>query len=122
MFYPAGFLNSPYVNERITSFMTQGLLGERDIHRRPFEVVPIPEFDKGNELHVRLADMAGKCALKVAKLGNRDGSTGAMRSKVREILTAEIAVIDDGVQAILNAAIPKIAVRKKAEQSGLSFD
>src|SRR5207249_9604361 len=39
--YLVGVLNSSVVNEAIKPFQSQGLMGERDIHRRPFEVCNI---------------------------------------------------------------------------------
>lgn len=53
--YLAAILNSGLVNERIKNVQTQGQFGARHIHRRPFEVLPIPEYDGANEKHKRLA-------------------------------------------------------------------
>jgi N-6 DNA Methylase len=53
--YLAGVLNSDFVNEAIKGSQTQGAWGARHIHRRPFERVPIPEFDPEEEVHSRIA-------------------------------------------------------------------
>lgn len=53
--YLVGVLNTPFVNEAIKPFQPQGLLGERDIHRRPFEACDIPLFDPKNTLHQEIA-------------------------------------------------------------------
>jgi hypothetical protein len=47
-------LNSPFVNEAIKPFQTQGLMGERDIERRTLEICNIPLFDPADELHCEL--------------------------------------------------------------------
>src|SRR5882724_8721819 len=49
------------VNEAIKPFQTQGLLGERDIERRPLEACPIPLFDPKNPLHLEIAEVARLC-------------------------------------------------------------
>ena len=44
-----GILNSSAVNEAIKPYQPEGLMGERDIHRRPFEACAIPLFDANCE-------------------------------------------------------------------------
>jgi hypothetical protein len=56
--YLAAVLNSPFVDEAIKSGQTRGAWGARHIHRRPFEVVSIPEFDTFDERHLRLAELS----------------------------------------------------------------
>ena len=53
--YLAGILNTPYVDDGIKASQTQGAWGARDIHRRPFEMFPVPRFDASSEAHQRLA-------------------------------------------------------------------
>jgi hypothetical protein len=60
------------VNEAIKPFQPQGLMGERDIHRRPFEVCNIPLFDAANELHL--------------KIDFRDIRTAILRSAVPQVI------------------------------------
>ena len=57
--YLVGILNTTVVNEAIKPYQPEGLLGERDIHRRPFEACAIPLFDAKNKLHQRIAEAAG---------------------------------------------------------------
>jgi hypothetical protein len=59
--YLLGVLNSGIVNEMIKPFQTQGLLGERDIERRPFEVCAIPLFEATSPLHTAIAELARQC-------------------------------------------------------------
>jgi methylase of polypeptide subunit release factors len=56
--YLVGILNSAIVNEIIKPYQPQGLMGERHIHRRPFEYCPIPLFDPANETHQQIAVLA----------------------------------------------------------------
>lgn len=56
--YLASVLNSKPVNDVVSLFQTRGQYGNRDIHRRPFEHVPIPLFDPSNELHTKLAQLS----------------------------------------------------------------
>ncbi|MBI5385484.1 MAG: N-6 DNA methylase [Verrucomicrobia bacterium] len=58
--YLVGILNTTVVNEAIKPYQPEGLLGERDIHRRPFEACAIPLFDAKNKLHQRITEAAHK--------------------------------------------------------------
>jgi hypothetical protein len=64
--YLVGVLNTPIVNEAIKPFQPPGLMGERDIHRRPFEACDIPLFDSKNELHRQIAEVSARRALVTA--------------------------------------------------------
>jgi hypothetical protein len=48
--YLAAVLNSNLVNQQIKPFQTKGLLGERDIHKKPLEL-PIPQFDMDSSIN-----------------------------------------------------------------------
>ncbi len=56
--YLAAVLNTPLVDAAIKGGQTRGAWGARHIHRRPFEVLPIPEFDPFDERHARLAQLS----------------------------------------------------------------
>jgi hypothetical protein len=100
--YLCAFLNSRYVNEAIKPYQTKGAWGERDIQRRPFEVVPIPKFNPGDEKHLRLAKLSEECHQKVASLTLKGKSIGFLRNKVREHLSHELEEIDRLVKSILS--------------------
>jgi hypothetical protein len=52
-------LNTSLVNDAIKIVQTQGAWGGgRDIHRRPFEMVAIPEFDSEEPSHLELAELS----------------------------------------------------------------
>jgi hypothetical protein len=99
--YMCAFLNSAYVNEAIKPHQTRGQWGERDIHRRPFEFVPIPNFNPEDEKHRKLAELSKECHEKVKKLKLEGKNIGFLRNKVREHLAAELAEIDRLVREIL---------------------
>jgi hypothetical protein len=64
-YYLAAILNSPLVDKLIKPFQTKGNFGatsgkgERHIHRRPFEVVPIPRYRGSEVVHRMLAGWVG---------------------------------------------------------------
>ncbi len=97
----SAFLNAPYVDEAIKPHQTMGQWGARDIHRRPFEVVPIPKFDPQDKNHLRLAEISKECHLKVKKMILEGKSIGNLRGKVRKAIPDELAEIDSLVKSIL---------------------
>jgi len=101
--YMAAFLNAPYVDSVIKPHQTKGQWGERDIHRRPFEVVGIPKFDAKDPRHLKLAEISQQCHQKVAALKLEGGSIGQLRGKVRKELAQELAEIDALVKDILKS-------------------
>jgi hypothetical protein len=112
-YYLSAVLNAPYVDEFIKPFQSKGAFGaqsgkgERDICRRPFEVLPIPRYDRGNERHRRLSELSRaaheRVTAFVADLSEKDRAqrTGTLRQKVRERLRSELEAIDELVRAIL---------------------
>lgn len=66
--YLSALLNAPCVNGAIKSHQTRGLFGERHIHRRPFEVCPLPQFDPNNPDHQQLAALSEAAHAIVARL------------------------------------------------------
>ncbi len=103
--YLCAFLNAAYVDETIKPYQTRGQWGARHIHRRPFEVVPIPKFDPEDVKHRKLVELSKECHEKVAKLELTGKSIGLLRNKVREHLAAELAEIDDLVKEILSQTV-----------------
>jgi methylase of polypeptide subunit release factors len=99
--YLCACLNAPHVDETIKPHQTRGQWGERDIHRRPFEYVPIPKFNPNDEKHCKLAELSKECHEKVKKLKLEGKNIGFQRNKVREHLAAELAEIDRLVREIL---------------------
>jgi methylase of polypeptide subunit release factors len=113
-YYLSAVLNSPIVDRTIKPFQTKGAFGasrgrgERDIMRRPFEVLPIPLYDANNEKHRRLAGLGRRCHAKVVNfVENADPQIfeqpiGKLRQQIRrELLPQELAEIDTLVKNIL---------------------
>jgi hypothetical protein len=105
--YLCAVLNAPCVDDAIKPFQTKGLLGERNIHRAPFEVLPIPLFSRRDERHQRLAELSRVCHKKVAQfVAGADEKTltqpiGRLRQQVREMLSNELSHINRLVTELL---------------------
>jgi type I restriction-modification system DNA methylase subunit len=102
-FYLCSVLNSDIVNQLIKPFQSKGLLGERDIHKKVLEL-PIPQFDRKDPVHGRLALIGKGCTSAVSKLtqsGSLTGTLAAKRAKVREHLCVEMKEISQLVRKIL---------------------
>jgi len=113
-YYLSAVLNAPCVDELIKPYQTKGAFGaqsgkgERDIHRRPFEVLPIPPFDRSDTRHRQLAQLGRDCHAKVARwtacispdmLSKQP--IGRLRKQVRQLLTRELTQIDSIVRTII---------------------
>jgi hypothetical protein len=101
--YLCAFLNSGYVDQAIKPYQTRGAWGERHIHRRPFEVVPIPRFDPEDESHQKLVELSQAGHKKVAGLALEGKAIGRLRGQVRQALKTELDEIDRLVKQILSA-------------------
>jgi len=90
------------VDKAIKPYQTRGAWGERDIHRRPVEVVSIPRFNPYDERHQKLAELSKESHRKVVELSLKGKSIGFLRNKVRDHLSQELAGIDRLVRDILS--------------------
>jgi hypothetical protein len=107
----AALLNSPRIDSLIKPMQARGLWGPRDIHKKVWEL-PIPQFDSGDKMHLRLAKIAEACAAKVKGMVPGLGKSfegvrgprliGRVRTAVREALNEELTEIDGIVAHILN--------------------
>jgi hypothetical protein len=108
--YLCAVLNSEKVMEAVKATMPRGLMGERDIHRRPFEVCEIPRFDPNIKLHLDIAALGEKCRKKAAKVAEKmTGRLGRVRQDMRLYLDLEIGEINRLVAHLLKqqSARPK---------------
>lgn len=93
-------LNSNYVNDSIKNYQSQGLFGQRDISRTPFEACAIPIFDRDNPYHLELARLSIAAHEKIEEMKGMEenrllnGGPGRARGRAREILADEISAID----------------------------
>lgn len=112
--YLCAVLNAPAADEAIKPYQTKGAFGaqrgkgERDIHRRPFEVLPIPRFDKNDARHRELARLSRRCHEKVARWAadldekQINAPIGRLRTELRtDLLKGELEAIDEIVAAVL---------------------
>jgi len=100
--YLCAVLNSESVMEAIKETMPKGLMGERDIHRRPFEVCEIPLYDPKNELHQRIATIGEICRKKAEKAAEKlEGPIGQARKSLRALFGDEIFELNKLVVRLL---------------------
>jgi hypothetical protein len=122
--YLCAILNSAFVDAAIKPYQTRGQWGERDIHRRPLEILPFPRYDPADTLHQQLADISKACHAKVAAFAPQmtKGKIGQQRQEVRRILSVELAKIDTLVRKLLGAAAPPSPAPKQRTGEGRLFD
>ena len=105
--YLCAILKSNVVNKMIKKYQPQGLFGARDIHRRPFEVCPIPVFDSKNPRHAVLAELGSDCRNTLKSLNLQEESTiGRKRTAVRKLIATELGKIDKLVSDVLEVSTP----------------
>jgi len=129
--YVAAFLNSGYANESIKDFQSQGLFGERDIHKL-IVMLPLPAYNNKNEDHVAVAELGRSCARLAQGMARSRGwaamdarSLGMARKSVRNRLAIELSRIDELLAKIneTKGAIAKAAKRKRIHTgAGPLFD
>lgn len=106
--YLCALLNSPYVNQSIKEHQSQGLWGQRDIHRTPFEACAIPIFEADNPDHQELARLSQAAHVKIEEMKGMEenrllnGGPGRARGRAREIVADEISAIDNIVRTIID--------------------
>jgi hypothetical protein len=117
-----GVLNSTIVNKAIKPYQTEGVYhGKRDIHRRPFEVCPIPEFDSDNSVHREIVKLSKSAKKTVEKWGpEMQGSLAKVREKTRTMVGDQIRKIDSLVESMFSATqIPSAVDKKKTNQASM---
>lgn len=121
--YLVGVLNTSVVNHSIKPWQTQGLKGERDIARRPFEVCPIPLFDPRNTLHRQIVEVAREAREKMfhwrARIG---GNTAQARQAARKVVQPELDRLDELVTELLrNNRTAGATVKKNFDEAPSLF-
>ncbi len=102
--YLVALLNAPCVNFAIKSHQTRGMFGARHVHRRPFEVCAIQEFDTQNADHQRLTALSQAAHATVAALDLHAGGVVAARKQAREAARELLREIDAIAQRLLGLA------------------
>jgi hypothetical protein len=102
--YLCAILNAPCTNKAIKAYQSQGLFGERDIVRTPFEACAIPPFDPTNPDHIELARLSKEAheATLFIRTAEFKGGIGGMRRLARESAEAQISTIDLIAQKVLD--------------------
>ena len=113
--YLVGVLNSSVVNEAIKPFQSQGLMGERDIHRRPFEVCNIPLFDPKNDLHQRIAkiSVAARADL-LPIISKMETPVATARADARRIVHGKLNQLDELIGKLLDDQSTRYPEHKSA--------
>jgi type I restriction-modification system DNA methylase subunit len=120
--YLVGILNSPGVNKAIKPWQTQGQQGERDIARRPFEVCPIPLFDKQDSLHIRIVSAARRAREKMVHWKSSiEGGTAEARKAAKHVVQPELNELDELVRDLLRNHKTKSGIENKKEEETLSL-
>ena len=124
--YLCAMLNSDVVNERIKAFQPQGLYGPRDIHRRPFEVCPIPPFDGKDPQHTKVSKLGKECRELLKDIVPKmTGTLGAIRRETRQIISNQLRQINKTVDSIFREFDndkPIAVLKKKKETTPSLFD
>ncbi len=101
--YLVGILNSTVVNEAIKPYQPEGLLGERDIHRRPFEACAIPLFDPKHRLHQRIAETARRAREELLPVVPKmQTPVATARADARRLVANHLHKLDQLVTELLN--------------------
>lgn len=116
--YLCGILNSEIVNEAIKPYQPQGLMGERHVHRRPFEACPIPLFDAKDSLHLRIADLAKECREQLLPIARKMKSPIATaRADARKLVRGKLNQLDELVRKLFSKTQFSAPVAKKKNQT-----
>jgi hypothetical protein len=100
--YLVGILNSTFVNEAIKPLQPEGLMGARDIHRRPFEACYIPLFDPKNLFHQRIADTAREAREELLKIVRKmETPVARARGDARHLVANQLDKLDKLVTELL---------------------
>jgi hypothetical protein len=102
--YLCAVLNSGVIDTRLASLRSRMQAAHPHVHKKIFDVAPIPRFDPANADHQALVQLTQVCAAKVQawKIGGADGATdiGVLRRKARAVIASELVQIDEHVEKI----------------------
>lgn len=118
--YLVGVLNTSFVNEAIKPLQPEGLMGARDIHRRPFEACNIPAFDAKDSLHQSIAQIAAAAREELLSIVPKmKASAGTARGDARHFVQGKLNRLDELTRRLLNSTIVKAKKSESTEQSDL---
>jgi hypothetical protein len=108
-YYICAALNSTAIDTRMGQLRRRMQKAHPHVHKKVFDVAPIPQFDPAQAEHRRLAELGKACSERVAAWLAAGGpgktrSIGRLRGMVREMLEKELAEIDECATRILGVA------------------
>lgn len=84
--YLAAFFNSDYATDIVSDFVTRGLFGKRDTHKRILDI-PWPKWNPEDDLHLTLAELSADITADVTALvSSLPPQVGRARSQVRSMV------------------------------------
>ena len=111
--YLVGILNTPFVNEAIKPLQPQGLMGERHIHRRPFEACDIPLFDPDNNLHQQIARISAEARAELISIVPKmQLPVAGARAAARELVAGKLNRLNELATQLLNGQKARYAEQK----------
>ena len=103
--YLCAMLNSGVIDTRLASLRSRLQAAHPHVHKKIFDVAPIPKFSPADADHQALVQLTQVCAAKVQawKAGGADGATdiGVLRRKARAVIADELVQIDVHALAVL---------------------
>ncbi len=101
----SAMLNAPIVDSLIKPMQSRGQWGERDIHKKVFEL-PLPKYDPKNKKHVELISLAKQAQVKSEKLvigmESKYSGVGKIRQLIKVEITEELLKIDKIVRELIS--------------------
>ena len=111
--YLVGILNTPFVNEAIKPLQPQGLMGERDIHRRPFEACDIPLFDPSNKLHQQIAKVSADARAELLSIVPKmQLPVASARAAARDLVAGKLNRLNELAAKLLNGQPTRYPINK----------
>jgi hypothetical protein len=122
-FLSSGIRRVPTSDELVCRFgvqtlQPQGLMGERDIHRRPFEACNIPLFDPKNELHRQIAEVSAAARAELLPIVPKmQLPVAGARAAARDLVAGKLNRLNELTIKLLKAqpARPKNLKHDKSE-------
>lgn len=104
--YLCAVLNSHVVDHALGPLRRGNQAAHPNVHKKLFDVMPIPLFDSGDALHARLSELGATCAARVResiRMGDPIvlGNIGVARRDVRTLICDELAEIDSLTAAFI---------------------
>jgi type I restriction-modification system DNA methylase subunit len=97
--YLAAILNSPEIDRRLGELRRRSQRMQPHVHKKIFDVAPIPAFEASEPIHDKLSGLGEECRLEVARYlqqheSSSTDSIAKVRSQIREILKPKLEEID----------------------------